>query len=101
VRFAAGQVPVQSLSALILDGRNVIDPATYDSVTVLLTSPEGASIDTSGGVVQVVDGKVRYRWPAVSLFPTPGDYSLVVRGAKGSAVDLTEPLTIEVYREVF
>jgi hypothetical protein len=35
----------------------------------------------------------------VTLFPTPGDYRLTLKAHQGSAVDWTDDVFVEVYRE--
>jgi hypothetical protein len=101
VRFTAGQVPVRPLRIVVLDERGrVVDLGTYSSVELVLRNPDGVLVDTSAGALTVDDeGAAVFTWPTVTLFPTPGDYRLTLKAHQGSAVDWTDDVFVEVYRE--
>lgn len=99
--LTVGQVPVEALSVTVLDDRRQpADLSGYTAFDLLLTSPEGVPVNTSAGVTSVVGGKIKYAWPATSLFATPGDYTLRLKASKGAAVDYSDPAVIEVRRNV-
>lgn len=99
MRFYVGQIPTASLLVTVERDGSLIDLGSYDEAELLLTSPIGEAIDTGSGVIATTGTELRYSWPIVTLFPSPGDYRLRLKLYKGAGLEWTEPVTIEVGRQ--
>lgn len=98
-----GTVPLHPLRITVTDDADQPrdDLADYGDINLLLVGPDMEAIDTSAGTIvldEISDGIVKYAWPAFSLFPTPGDYtlSLALLGPN-SVEDYTEEDVVEVF----
>lgn len=101
--LSVGSVPLHPLAITVTDDEDVPrdDLGAYGSIELWLVDPDLEAVDTSGGTVVLDDidqGVVKFAWPAQTLFPTPGDYSIRLRLLGPNSVeDWTEADVIEVY----
>ena len=100
MRVSVGQVPARPLLVTINDGARRIDLSGYTGAELHLRSPEGAAVSTTAGATTLTPTGVRYVWPPVSLFATPGDYRVQVVLTAPGVRDYTEAGTIEAVRAV-
>lgn len=96
MRLYVGQVPLQPLVITVLDGLTPVDLGLYADVDLLLTDPDGEPVDTSAGFTSVDDGRLKFVWPLVTLFPSAGDYRMTVRASGPGVLDYSDPYVIEV-----
>jgi hypothetical protein len=100
--FYQGQVPAEPLVMTIYDdtGQPVeLHDYTLSQIELILESPLGLVVDTSGGSIQLsatVTGLMQYTWPAQSLFTEVGLYRMQVRLASATAQDLTLTVSFPV-----
>ena len=103
--FYTNQVPRRPLTLIVRDHRTneILDLSDYDSCSIKMVGPTGATVSTKDGQATILDpdgGVVRYEWPTEkSLFPRVGDYRLqvILESVQGHH-DPTQPVTFEVHK---
>lgn len=98
--FFVGQIPKNPLTLKVKDARSNADVPLdgYTSAEIVMVAPNGAKVDTSGGVATVNEDAdvVTYAWPGTTLFAQAGTYRLQVLLKTGSATDITGVEEFEV-----